>query len=467
MKGRDRGKRRAAWLRFSCFSHPTEQDSPDSDERYKTGSKIKNSKIRAKRAILKGEQGPPRLSRDSQTRLEAYLGKGQQGCVHGASDSVLSQAAHTAATERRLKGLLDDQVPCSGAAEPCQSSQVDSVVVGSSSGASAAKSSSSYSFEGCNSSEDAQMESKSLQNAQEEDNAQLSPTKQAAETVSVPSTTGDGQLHAAPATPSKPLNRVSGSISPPDDSETSKTSLVHDATPTASDSERSQDSVLLAERPTSASAPLHLSAPGYPNPLIPTPFDSIFANTRALHPSVSSHSLISAAESMFTEGSVKLEALAPAPSHHTAIRTIPITLSSTTLDAVAHSVDGDAVSVASTGQFPRSQQHQRSKTMPHMHSNSQDFSLIDDKASVDGGASVKSTTSRRHTAIVLLSTSEDENEEEEEEPKGAGAAAVASSSVISSRGSRTMRRRLSEVYEGHHIPLQKLRKQMGNPEGKN
>jgi hypothetical protein len=184
---------------------------------------------------------------------------------------------------------------------------------------------------------------------------------------------------------------------------------------------------------------------------------------------------------MFAEGSVKLEALAPAPSHHTTIRTIPITLSSATLDVLAPVIDKDAVSATSSRQNSQLERHQRAKTMPHLHhSNShEEFCLVDDTASVDGGTSVKSVNSqhpRRHTAIVLLS--EDENEEEEEEVEKMEEAIAAapssssdsllitsSSSTSSSRGSRSMRRRLSEVYEGHHIPLQKLREQMGNPEG--
>ncbi|KAL4533992.1 hypothetical protein Ndes2526B_g07125 [Nannochloris sp. 'desiccata'] len=476
MKGRGGVKRRGAWLRFSCFSRPV-GDSCDSEERRNAGSKVNYSTLGAKKAIFKGEQGPPGLSCDSPSRLEAYLGRGQQA-LHGASDSVLSQAAHTAATERRLKGLADDQVSCSSNAAPCSSSQVDSVA----SSDALPESGAASSFKSSSPIKAPHMESNTPQHPQKIDSALLQKGKEEGGALLVPGSSNEYQLHAAPATPSKLLNRISGPVTPPDDSETSKMHP-HDATPTASDSDRSQDSILqLADRPTWASAiSTSVSAPGYPNQLTATPFDSIFHPRHALIPSRSSHSLASVADSMFTEGSVKLEAIAPAPSNHTPIRTISITLSSITLDTLAHSVDGDAASFTSATGRPQPPyvqgKHQRSKTMPHMHLDSQDFLLLDDKSNAEDAVSVKSVHSqhtRRHTAIVLLSNSEDENEDEnnEMESDGAGEEAAASSSsdpsvtssMMSSRGSRSMRRRLSDVYEGHHIPLQKLRKQMGNPE---
>jgi hypothetical protein len=477
MKGRGGGKRRAAWLRFSCFSRPV-GDSSDSAERWEAGSKVSNIKVGAKKAILKGEQGPPSLDRDSQSRLEAYLGRGQQG-LHGASDSVLAQAAHTAATERRLKGLLDDEIACNSNAA-LSTSHFDSVGLPS---VAALDSGAASSFEGSSPIKAAPVESRGPQSLHQSDSMALQRgSKGGGAALIVSGSSSEPQLHAAPATPSKLLNRVSMTAnSPPDDSETLKTSLAHDATPTASDSGLSHDSILqLADRPTSAS----IVAPGYSQTqLLTTPFASIFPHsTHALHPSRSSHSLASAADSMFTEGSVKLDAIAPAPSHHTTIRTIPITLSSSTL---ALSVDGYTASLTSSmhpsPSLPHQQQqgkHQRAKTMPHLHSNSQEFLLIEcDKSSSGDALSIRSTHSRRHTAIVLLSNSEDENEDQEEEEEekeaseGAAASATTSapsvaSSVMSSRGSRTIRRRLSDVYEGHHIPLQKLRQQMGNPEGK-
>ncbi|KAL4528775.1 hypothetical protein Ndes2437A_g03316 [Nannochloris sp. 'desiccata'] len=374
-------------------------------------------------------------------------GRGQQA-LHGASDSVLSQAAHTAATERRLKGLADDQVSCSSNAAPCSSSQVDSVA----SSDALPESGAASSFKSSSPIKAPHMESNTPQHPQKIDSALLQKGKEEGGALLVPGSSNEYQLHAAPATPSKLLNRISGPVTPPDDSETSKMHP-HDATPTASDSDRSQDSILqLADRPTWASAiSTSVSAPGYPNQLTATPFDSIFHPRHALIPSRSSHSLASVADSMFTEGSVKLEAIAPAPSNHTPIRTISITLSSITLDTLAHSVDGDAASFTSA--------YWTAST------------TIQDAVSVK---SVHSQHTRRHTAIVLLSNSEDENEDEnnEMESDGAGEEAAASSSsdpsvtssMMSSRGSRSMRRRLSDVYEGHHIPLQKLRKQMGNPE---
>lgn len=467
-------------MRFACFSRPV-VDPCDSEERWNAGSSVSNRKLGAKKAICNGEQGPPGLLRDSPSRLEAYLGRGQQA-LHGASDSVLSQAAHTASSERRLKGLLDDQVSCSRNADPCTSSNVDSVALSDAPFGSAAASS----FERSSSIEAPHAESSRPCLPQDTDSAMLQEGKEEGGAVFVPGSTSEYQRQAAPATPSKLLNRIFGPITPPDDYESPK---MHpqDATPSASDSERSQGSSLhLADRSTSASAvKTSVSAPGYPNQLPPSPFDNLLPSRHLVHPSRSSHSLVSVAESMLTEGSVKLDAIAPAPLHHTPIKAISITLSSINLETWTPSIDGDALSFTSaSGQpYPPQEQgkHQRSNTMPHLQNSSQDFLLSDDKSSAEDAISVKSVHSqhtRRHTAIVMLSNSDDENEEEKEDNRkesgGSAEEIVASSSsdlsvtssIMGSRGGRNIRRRLSEVYEGHHIPLQKIRKQMGNPEGK-
>jgi hypothetical protein len=404
--------------------------------------------------------------------------------VHGASDSVLSQAAHTAAAERRLKGLSDDQVSCSNNTRPCSSSQVDSVA----SSDAPLESGAASSFETRSPIKAPHTESNRASSSQEIDSALTQKGKEEGKALFVPGYGSEYRLHAAPPTPSKLLNRISGPNTPPDDFEPS-TIYLHDANSSALDSERSQDSILhLGDRSTLASAiSSSVSAPGYPNQCTSSPFDNIFLSRHAMHPSRSSHSLVSVSESMFTEGSVKLEAIAPAPLHHTTLRTISITLSSINMDTLAHSVDDDTASFISAPGQPQPPQkqgkHQRSRTMPHLDTSSQDFLLLDNKSSAEDAVSVKSVHSqhtRRHTAIVLLSNSEDENEEEHEEQEdktkelgGAEEVAASSSSdpsvtssTMSSRGSRAMRRRLSEVYEGHHIPFQKIRKQMGNPEGK-
>ena len=82
---------------------------------------------------------------------------------------------------------------------------------------------------------------------------------------------------------------------------------------------------------------------------------------------------------------------------------------------------------------------------------------------------------RRHTAVIIMDT-DDEEEEEEEIGEESGAVEVGTA-IRGSDGSLipTMRRirrtksaqqKLSEVYEGHHVQLQKLRKQMGDTQGR-
>ena len=488
MKGRGRARRRGAWL---CFFRPVgETGSIEGDEAWQAGSKGNSSKLKVRKGIFRAEQGPPSLSRDSQSRLEAYLGRGQD--LHGASNSVLAQAAHSAAMERRLKGLSDDQIACSGNGATCTTWHLDSVVTGSSSAP--LESGAASSFEGSSPIKASHIHLSTPHEAGGDSAVGLKPTQGGDPVVLlVPGSSSEPQLHAAPGTPSKLLNRVSQSHSPPDDSETSKTHL-QDATPTNSD--HSQDSLFqLAENSTSAlsadatpAAPrIVISSYTHQQSIVPTPLETTFPR-HALHPSRSSHSLTSAAESLsLTESStsIKLEVFAPAHVYHSPLRTIPITLSSCSgdhhTDISISSVDEDTVSLPFTvhqaQQQPQQQRllHQRSKTMPHTHSNSQDFKHQD-----EDGLSIRSSHShitRRHTAIVLLSNSDDENEdenEENEEIKASGPAAetgtsvpsVASSSASTrSRGNRTIRR-LSEVFEGHHIPLQKLRRQMGNPESK-
>jgi len=67
------------------------------------------------------------------------------------------------------------------------------------------------------------------------------------------------------------------------------------------------------------------------------------------------------------------------------------------------------------------------------------------------GSSEKHLVMRRHTAVVLLPTSSTEDEGPEAPPV---------------RRAKSVQRRLSGVYEGHHVPLQKLRQQMGETHGK-
>ena len=440
--------------RFWCFSRPA---TLQNDEY------VVKQLSHTTSGVSDGEQGHAVLDerRDSKERLAAYLGEG----THFQSGaSVLAQAARTAARVRTLKGLAEDEGASSTTIASSHSFAASSSIL----------SSSPPSRSDRETADDATSSSVEATVAGEEEEDEKESGSSISSAAQLPPAT----------TPLSPHLQLCD-MSPPQQTPLAKENPALETTPPASESpldvvmQSSDDSPLTAENPTKppeTTAKMALCEEITPDNAKMSPSD---ATVLPHHPGQA--------------GRWRAGVSAPLPetvrSPFSSIIPVYDAQSKTISNATSaiESVGMDASAAAATSSSSSAAAAKSPLTtylsLPHRSYSMHAFPL---ETSFSEGPT--SSLTRRHTALILLSNSDDDSDNDGDdddavigvnlltngEASSSSSSSLAanlsltrgaSSSSLRSQQSRVLQRKLSGVCEGHHVRMNKLQDQIGNPDG--
>lgn len=466
---RKKGGRKWGLPQFSCCARPT--GISGGEEHWVPAPKAISGPQLSQNGGFGAEQGRPELSRDSHDRLVAYLGHGQ--LQQGVSGAVTAQTKHSAALEQRLNGLeIDDRSSSTDALANSVHLSTPSKGQSATSPHASLRASSSRP-----SSFDSHVGRKSqgsglyfhpLEGSQHSVTAVIAED----EDFSTPQT----QLLAAPGTPS-PQQTPAAAGSPPDTSSPEAQKDRNMDSPQGSD--RPRDVLEFSDesgQTTGTMAHLGLRAPLQP---VHSPIQeeskpsSIISKGRGEdlnETERSTHSKQSVKKSSAADLArlAEISHLSSHPSSESGLRSTS-RLSQFSSASIAESVEAMPLRLGRSQTLPL--QPRRSTAQQSEH---EEIVYTASAAPAPAPPKVVKQLMRRHTAVILMHESDDEDEEEREGGGGTESGTAFTGGSISGtitsscriRQSKHLQRRLSGVYEGHHVQLQKLRKQMGNPEGK-